>query len=105
VEKMVQEYNRRRRFMVKRLNEIGLPCFEPKGTFFAFPSIKATEMNSEQFAKKLLLEENVAVVPGTAFGPSGEGFVRCCYATSMPNIEEALRRMERFLRKISLRLR
>ena len=99
VEKMVQEYNRRRRFMVKRLNEIGLPCFEPKGAFFAFPSIKGTGMNSEEFAEKLLLEEKVAVVPGTAFGPCGEGFVRCCYATSLPNIEEALRRMDRFTRK------
>ena len=99
VEKMVQEYNRRRRFMVKRLNEIGLPCFEPKGAFFAFPSIKATGMNSEEFAEKLLMEEKVAVVPGLAFGPSGEGFVRCCYATSLPNIEEALRRMDRFIRK------
>jgi len=99
VEKMVQEYNRRRRFMVKRLNEIGLPCFEPKGAFFAFPSIKATGMNSEEFAEKLLLEEKVAVVPGLAFGPCGEGFVRCCYATSLPNIEEALRRMDRFVRK------
>jgi aminotransferase len=97
VEKMVQEYNRRRRLMVKRLNEIGLPCFEPKGAFYAFPSIKATGMNSEEFSEKLLLEENVAVVPGTAFGPYGEGFVRCCYATSLPNIEEALRRMGRFI--------
>jgi aminotransferase len=103
VEKMVQEYNRRRRFMVKRLNEIGLPCFEPKGAFFAFPSIKATGMNSEEFAEKLLLEEKVAVVPGIAFGPCGEGFVRCCYATSLPNIEEALRRMDRFIRKSRLR--
>ena len=103
VEKMVQEYNRRRRFMVKRLNEIGLPCFEPKGAFFAFPSIKATRMNSEDFAEKLLLEERVAVVPGLAFGPCGEGFVRCCYATSLPNIEEALRRMDRFVRKSRLR--
>jgi aminotransferase len=103
VEKMVQEYNRRRRFMVKRLNEIGLPCFEPKGAFFAFPSIKATGMNSEEFAEKLLLEEKVAVVPGLAFGPCGEGFVRCCYATSLPNIEEALRRIDRFVRKSKLR--
>lgn len=102
VEKMVQEYNRRRRFMVKRLNEIGLPCFEPKGAFFAFPSIKATGMNSEEFAEKLLLAEKVAVVPGLAFGPCGEGFVRCCYATSLPNIEEALRRMDRFIRKSRL---
>ena len=103
VEKMVQEYNRRRRFMVKRLNEIGLSCFEPKGAFFAFPSIKSTGMNSEEFAEKLLLKEKVAVVPGTAFGPCGEGFVRCCYATSLPDIEEALRRMDRFVRKSKLR--
>jgi aminotransferase len=102
VEKMVQEYNRRRRLMVKRLNEIGLPCFEPKGAFYAFPSIKSTGMNSEEFAEKLLLEEKVAVVPGTAFGPYGEGFVRCCYATSLPDIEEALRRMDRFIRKSKL---
>jgi aminotransferase len=99
VEKMVQEYNRRRRLIVKRLNEIGLTCFEPKGAFYAFPSIKATGMNSEEFAEKLLLEEKVAVVPGTAFGPCGEGFVRCCYATSLPDIEEALKRMDRFIRK------
>jgi len=102
VEKMVQEYNRRRRFMVKRLNEIGLSCFEPKGAFFTFPCIKGTGMNSEEFAEKLLLKEKVAVVPGTAFGPCGEGFVRCCYATSLPDIEEALRRMDRFVRKIRL---
>jgi aminotransferase len=99
VEKMVQEYNRRRRFMVKRLNDIGLPCFEPKGAFYAFPSIKVTGMNSEEFAEKLLREEKVAVVPGTAFGPYGEGFVRCCYATSLPNIEEALKRIDRFNKK------
>jgi aminotransferase len=103
VEKMVQEYNRRRRLMVKRLNEIGLSCFEPKGAFYAFPSIKATGMNSEEFAEKLLSEEKVAVVPGTAFGPYGEGFVRCCYATSLSSIEEALRRMDRFIRKSGLK--
>jgi aminotransferase len=102
VEKMVQEYNRRRRLMVKRLNEMGLLCFEPKGAFYAFPSIKATGMNSEEFAEKLLIEEKVAVVPGLAFGPCGEGFVRCCYATSLSNIEEALRRMDRFIRKSGL---
>jgi aminotransferase len=102
VEKMVQEYNRRRRLMVKRLNEIGLPCFEPKGAFYAFPSIKATGMNSEEFAEKLLIEEKVAVVPGTAFGPCGEGFIRCCYATSVSDIEEALGRMDRFVRKNKL---
>ena len=99
IERMVQEYNRRRRLMVKRLNEIGLSCFEPRGAFYAFPSIKATGMNSEEFAERLLVEEEVAVVPGTAFGPCGEGFIRCCYATSLPDIEEALRRMDRFIRR------
>ena len=102
VERMVQEYNRRRRIMVKRLNEIGLPCFEPKGAFYTFPSIKNTGMNSEEFAETLLKEERVAVVPGTAFGLCGEGFVRCCYAASLPDIEEALRRMDRFIRKSGL---
>jgi aminotransferase len=102
VEKMVQEYNRRRRLMVKRLNEIDLPCFEPKGAFYAFPSIKTTGMNSEDFAEKLLIEEKVAVVPGTAFGPCGEGFIRCCYATSVSDIEEALGRMDSFVRKNKL---
>ena len=82
VDKMVKEYDRRRKFIVKRLNEIGLPCFEPKGAFYAFPSIEATGMNSEEFAERLLMEERVAVVPGSAFGQCGEGFVRCCYATS-----------------------
>lgn len=101
VEKMVQEYNRRRRLMVKRLNDIGLSCFEPKGAFYAFPSIKATGMSSEEFAEKLLKEERVAVVPGTAFGACGEGFVRCCYATSLPNIEESLRRMGSFVNRSS----
>jgi len=102
VESMVREYNGRRRLMVKRLNEIGLPCFKPKGAFYAFPSIKTTGMNSEGFAEALLKEERVAVVPGTAFGSCGEGFVRCCYATSIPDIEEALRRMNRFIRKSGL---
>jgi len=99
VERMVQEYDRRRRIMLKRLNEIGLPCFESKGAFYAFPSIKTTGMTSEEFAEKLLKEEKVAVVPGSAFGQCGEGFVRCCYATSLANIEEALERMGRFVRK------
>ena len=101
VDKMVKEYDRRRKFIVKRLNEIGLPCFEPKGAFYAFPSIEATGMNSEEFAERLLMEERVAVVPGSAFGQCGEGFVRCCYATSLANIEEALKRMGRFVKKVS----
>ncbi len=98
---MVKEYDRRRRFIVRKLNEIGLPCFEPKGAFYAFPSIEATGMSSEEFAERLLMEERVAVVPGSAFGQCGEGFVRCCYATSLANIEEALKRMERFVKKVS----
>lgn len=101
VAKMVKEYDRRRRFIVRKLNEIGLPCFEPKGAFYAFPSIEATGMSSEEFAERLLMEERVAVVPGSAFGQCGEGFIRCCYATSLANIEEALKRMERFVKKVS----
>jgi len=85
--------------MVKGLHDIGLPCFEPKGAFYAFPSIKGTGMTSEEFAEKLLREEKVAVVPGTAFGQGGEGYVRCCYATSLADIEEALLRMGRFVKK------
>ncbi len=94
---MVQDYNRRRLLMLKGLGDIGLSCFEPKGAFYAFPSIKSTGMTSEEFAEKLLTEEKVAVVPGTAFGQCGEGYVRCCYATATSEIEEALRRMEHFL--------
>jgi len=96
---MVEDYNRRRLVMVKGLNDIGLPCFKPKGAFYAFPSIKGTGMTSEEFAEKLLIKEKVAVVPGTAFGQCGEGYVRCCYATSLAEIEEALLRMGRFVKK------
>jgi aminotransferase len=99
VKEMVEDYNRRRLFMVKGLHKIGLPCFEPRGAFYAFPSIKATGLSSEEFAERLIMEENVAVVPGTAFGECGEGYVRCCYATSMDEIEEALERMGRFVGK------
>ncbi len=99
VVEMVEDYNRRRLVMVKGLKDIGLPCFEPKGAFYAFPSIKGTGMTSEEFAEKLLKEERVAVVPGTAFGQGGEGYVRCCYATSLAEIEEALLRMGRFVKK------
>jgi aminotransferase len=99
IDQMVEEYNRRRLVMVKGLNKIGLPCFEPKGAFYAFPSIKGTGMTSEEFAEKLLIEEKVAAVPGTAFGQCGEGYIRCCYATSMAEIEEALLRMGRFVGK------
>ncbi|GAF70794.1 unnamed protein product, partial [marine sediment metagenome] len=99
VAEMVEEYNRRRLTMVKGLNDIGLSCFEPKGAFYAFPSIKSTAMTSEEFAEKLLIEEKVAVVPGSAFGECGKGYVRCCYATSLADIEEALSRMKRFVAK------
>ncbi len=99
VEEMVAEYDQRRRVMLKGLNDIGLDCFEPRGAFYCFPSIRVTGMTSERFAEELLLEEHVAVVPGDAFGRSGEGHVRCCYATSMEEIEEALERMRRFVKK------
>ncbi len=97
VARMRREYNQRRRVIVNRLNGMGLSCFEPKGAFYAFPSIAATGLSCEEFAERLLEEERVAVVPGTAFGACGEGFVRCSYATSMPLIEEAMSRMASFV--------
>jgi aminotransferase len=83
--------------LVAGLNRLGLSTFEPKGAFYAFPNIQASGMDDETFAETLLREEQVAVVPGNAFGPGGDGFVRACYATSYEKIEEALRRMERFM--------
>ena len=103
VQQMVAEYDQRRRVMVKGFNEMGLKCFEPKGAFYAFPSIESTGMTSDEFAERLLLEERVAVIPGSTFGECGEGYVRCCYATSMPEIEEALERMARFARRHQVR--
>lgn len=100
MEEMIKEYDRRRRFLVNGLNEIGLNCFIPKGAFYAFPSIKKAGITEEEFCERLLLEEKVAVVPGTAFGESGRGYIRCSYATSIENIEEALIRMERFVRSL-----
>jgi aminotransferase len=99
VQEMVEDYNRRRLVIVNGLRQIGLSCFEPKGAFYAFPCIKSTGLSSEDFAEKLLQEEKVAVVPGTAFGACGEGYVRCCYATSLPDLEEALKRIRRFVEK------
>jgi aminotransferase len=96
---MVADYDRRRRVMVKGFNDIGLACFEPKGAFYCFPSVKVTGLSSNEFAEKLLVEEKVAVVPGSAFGECGEGYVRCCYATALADIEEALRRMGRFVER------
>ena len=95
---MVADYDRRRRVFVKGLRELGLDCPEPGGAFYAFPSIRPSGMDSTTFAEKLLHAEGVAVVPGNVFGPSGEGHVRCSYATALPLLEEALARMDRFLR-------
>ena len=97
VEEMVMEYDRRRKLLVNGFNRLGLQTFEPRGAFYAFPNIRASGMNDETFAETLLKEEGVAVVPGNAFGPGGDGFVRACYATAYEKIEEALRRMERFM--------
>jgi aminotransferase len=99
--KMVAEYNHRRRLMLDGFQRIGLPCFEPKGAFYIFPSIKATGLSSMQFAEELLKAEKVALVPGDAFGTSGEGFVRCSYAASVENLSEALLRIERFVKSLN----
>lgn len=99
VKRMCESYNQRRRFLVDRFRKIGLPCFEPEGAFYVFPSIQVTGMTSEEFCTSLLKEEHVAVVPGTAFGESGEGFVRCSYAYSIEALKEALTRIERFVSK------
>jgi aminotransferase len=97
VVRMVEEYDRRRRLLVDGLNRIGLPTFEPRGAFYAFPDISGTGLSSQSFSERLLFEQQVAVVPGDAFGPSGEGHVRACYATSSEELEQALVRIERFL--------
>ena len=94
---MVADYDRRRRLFVKGLHHIGLACPEPGGAFYAFPSITTTGLNSETFAEELLRTQRVAVVPGSVFGPSGEGHIRCCYATALPLLEEALQRIGRFV--------
>jgi aminotransferase len=100
VEEMREEYNRRRHLMVRGLNRLGLSCLEPQGAFYTFPSIQGLGMSSDEFAERLLMEERVALVPGSAFGPSGEGYVRCCYAVSTPEIEEALERIGRFVGRV-----
>lgn len=97
VEKMRQEYDGRRRYLLHRLREMGMECFEPYGAFYMFPSIKKFGMTSEEFAKQLLEKEKVAVVPGTAFGESGEGFLRISYAYSLEDLKAALERIERFV--------
>ena len=99
VAKMVASYDERRKVIVQGFRDMGLSCFEPKGAFYCFPCIKSTGMSSEEFVEQLLMEEKVAVVPGNAFGASGEGFIRCSYASSMENIKEALKRIESFINR------
>lgn len=101
VDKMVREYNRRRRLLVNGFREMGLECFEPLGAFYMFPCIKSTGLTSEEFCEKLLVEEKVLVIPGTAFGECGEGYVRACYASSTEDIIEAIKRMTSFVNRYS----
>jgi aminotransferase len=96
-DRMVAEYDRRRKLMLSGFRQMGLPCFEPKGAFYIFPSIAPTGMNDEEFAYRLLEEEKVAVVPGSAFGESGKGHIRCSYASSTANLTEALKRIAGFV--------
>ena len=97
IEHMREEYDSRRRYLVENLRRIGLSCFEPKGAFYVFPDIRSTGLTSNEFCERFLREERVAVIPGSAFGPGGEGFVRACYAASMKDISEAITRMDNFL--------
>lgn len=97
VRKMVNEYDTRRRYIVNAFNKMGLPCFEPQGAFYAFPCIKSTGLSSREFCERLVYEKRVAVVPGDAFGESGEGFIRVSYAYSLRNLKEAVKRIEEFL--------
>lgn len=99
VRKMVTSYKQRRNFMVKSFEEIGLSCHLPGGAFYVFPSIESTGLTSDEFAERLLIEERVAVVPGSVFGEGGEGHIRCSYATSLDNLKEAVSRIDRFIKK------
>ena len=101
VERMRAEYDRRRRLLVDGLNALGLATFEPRGAFYAFPRIASTGLTDDEFTERLLREERVAVVPGTAFGPSGKGHVRMCYATSYEQLQEALVRIGRFVERVA----
>ena len=100
VAKMRESYNQRRRYLINRFNEIGMDCFEAEGAFYVFPSIKKYGLSSEEFATRLLMEEKVAIVPGTAFGDCGEGFMRISYAYSLERLKEALDRIERFVSRL-----
>jgi aminotransferase len=97
---MKESYHQRRDFLVKRFNEIGLDCHTPGGAFYVFPDIRKTGLSSKEFAMGLLEAESVAAVPGSAFGPSGEGFLRCCYATGMEDLHRAMDSIGRFVSKI-----
>ena len=97
---MMNEYDRRRRVIIDGFNALGMTCNEPEGAFYVFPSIKVSGLSSEEFCDRLLAEQDVCMVPGTAFGPSGEGYVRCCYATDIEDIKEALRRTKIFLESL-----
>ncbi len=97
---MRDAYDQRRHFVLSRLHEMGLQCFEPYGAFYAFPSIARFGLTSDEFATRFLKEEKVAIVPGTAFGDCGEGFLRLSYAYSIENLKEALGRLERFVQRL-----
>ncbi|HHX57198.1 MAG TPA: aminotransferase class I/II-fold pyridoxal phosphate-dependent enzyme [Clostridiales bacterium] len=100
VSTMVNEYNKRRKLVVKTFNNMGLECFNPEGAFYVFPCIKSTGLSSEEFCERLLFEEKIAVVPGNAFGESGEGFIRVSYAYSVKHLIEALKRIEKFINNL-----
>jgi aminotransferase len=100
VQQMVAEYDRRRKLLVNGFNQIGLPTFDPRGAFYAFPHVSVTGLDDETFSNRLLLEEHVAVVPGNAFGLGGEGFIRTCYATGYDQLEDALERIEHFVNRL-----
>jgi aminotransferase len=97
---MREQYRLRRNLVVNAMNSMGLDCHLPRGSFYAFPSVAKTGLSSKEFAVRLLQEEKVACVPGSAFGASGEGFLRCCFATSLPQLEEAMNRMARFVKRL-----
>ena len=104
VARMVEAYNQRRRYLIHTFNHIGMECFEPEGAFYVFPSIRRFGMTSDEFATRLLMEEKVAVVPGTAFGDCGEGFLRVSYAYSLDNLKVALGRIEAFVKRLDIKL-
>ena len=97
MKEMVRTYDRRRRIMLEAYQQMGLSCFEPRGAFYTFPCIRSTGLSSQEFAERLLMERKVACVPGTAFGASGEGYVRCSYATATDKVIEAMERMKAFV--------